>query len=734
MTIMSADQPNRLSSLLRNAEGDPSGAGGSPVRGAAGGMRLIGQKSKWDLAPRDQPLITPNAPYRMLGSAALGELVDAEWLLVTGHGGFAMGTALSLPRRKYHTMLNAAATPPVDRIATFLLRERVRIGDGPWVALDAFDRGENDLVLDSARPLGSFRAGADEVAWTYSVQGPENSRAEIRKTLRVGRGANTCGIQYKVVTPASRRIELEVTPLLQLRDFHAERPDTELDDFEFEPQSDGLVARREGHELRLRFEGGAYEHQPALTEPLWLFFEHDRGGDAFDRHAAPGALTVAAEDGASAEAYVFGSLAPDEPDVDLFAGAGPDRARLDAITTKAITHHPSLMRSRELIEASEAYLVTREVDGKKLKTVIAGYPWFADWGRDTMISLPGLMLVTGRFDDALACLSTFAAHVSEGMIPNRFDDYGGEPHYNTVDASLWFLHAAAMYRDAARDDDSYQNLLKPAALEIIDRYRSGARFNIHMDEDGLIVAGDESTQLTWMDAKRDGRVFTPRHGKAVEINALWAHGLALTADAIRETDKHRAAELAELAKLVGDSFNDAFQGGPDGGLHDCLRLTEDGSWRSTDELRINQIFAVSLERSPLADDAKAGVVEVVKRHLLTPRGMRTLAPGSDRYRPHFEGDMISRDDAYHNGTAWPWLAGPYAEAALRVGKFSDAAKAEARAAIQPLLDTMDSGCLGQIAEVFDADDRAGRGQVEGGCPAQAWSVAEALRLLVMIDD
>jgi predicted glycogen debranching enzyme len=714
-------------------ESDAAGSGGGPVRGTPGGMRLIGQKSEWGMEPRDQPLITPNAPYRMLGSAALGELVDAEWLLTTGHGGFAMGTALGLPRRKYHTMLNAAARPPVNRVATFLLRERVRIGDGDWVDLFAYDRGENDLVLDTARPLGSFRAGADEVAWTFSVRGPENSRAEVRKTIRVGRGVNTCGVQYKIVTPASQRVELEVIPMLQVRDFHDEQPDTELDEFTFDAAASSLNVTRGEHQLRLAFEGGQYSHDPQIGEPIWLFFEADRGGQPFDRHALPGVLHVTAEDGESREAQVFGALAPDEPDTSLFRGAGPDRARLDAIATHAIRHHPELMRSRELIEASEAYLVTREVNGETLKTVIAGYPWFADWGRDTMISLPGLMLVTGRFQDALACLATFAAHVSEGMIPNLFDDYAGEPQYNTVDASLWFLHAAALYRREADDDAGYQRDLKDAAIEIIDRYQSGTRFGIKMDEDGLIAAGDETTQLTWMDAKRDGQVFTPRHGKAVEINALWHHGLLMTAEAVESTDADKAERLRSLASRVRTSFNDAFTGGPEGGLHDCLLPDGDGGWRPSNELRINQVFAVSLEHSPLERDQAARVVQVVRERLLTPRGVRTLAPDSDRYRPHFEGDMMSRDAAYHNGTAWPWLAGPYAEAELRADGFSDAARHRARAAIQPLLNTMDTGCLGQIAEVFDAEDRPGRGQVEGGCPAQAWSVAETLRLLVMID-
>ncbi|MFI4854061.1 MAG: amylo-alpha-1,6-glucosidase, partial [Phycisphaerales bacterium JB065] len=360
-----------------------------------------------------------------------------------------------------------------------------------------------------------------------------------------------------------------------------------------------------------------------------------------------------------------------------------------------------------------------------------GYPWFADWGRDTMIALPGLLLVTGRHEDAMSTLRTYARHVSEGMIPNRFDDYGGPPHYNTVDASLWFHHAAAEYLRASGDEAGYREELLPALLEIITGYTRGTRFGIGVDEaDGLVFAGDDTTQLTWMDAKRDENVFTPRHGKAVEINALWFNALRSTAAAMRMVgaDGAKADELDAMAGRVRESFNAAFLDGPGGGLIDCLRPNGNGGWDATDELRPNQLFAVSLPHSPLDAEAKQRVVAVCKEKLLTPMGMRTLSPDHPRYRPHFTGDMMSRDDAYHNGTVWPWLIGPMAEATLRAGGFTAEAKREARAMIEPLIKTMESGCLGQICEVSDAD----KPRLEQGCIAQAWSVAEVLRIGVLV--
>jgi predicted glycogen debranching enzyme len=298
------------------------------------------------------------------------------------------------------------------------------------------------------------------------------------------------------------------------------------------------------------------------------------------------------------------------------------------------------------------------------------------------------------------------------MIPNKFDDYTNEPEYNTVDASLWFIHACYAYVRASGDDETFQRKLLPACRAIIDGYTRGTRWHIKVDEtDGLVTQGDANTQLTWMDAKCDGVAFTPRQGKAVEINALWYNALVLM-------------RLDERAARVRESFNRAFWVSPFRGLCDVVDGTRrDGS------IRPNQIFAVSLPNSPLDRDRQRAVVEVVRRELLTSFGLRTLAPGDPKFCPAYTGPQFRRDRAYHNGTIWPWLIGAFLEAYLNVNEHSDESVKQARAWLTPLVASMETrGCIGQIAEIFEATEP----YRPVGCPAQAWSVAEVLRLATML--
>jgi predicted glycogen debranching enzyme len=366
-------------------------------------------------------------------------------------------------------------------------------------------------------------------------------------------------------------------------------------------------------------------------------------------------------------------------------------------------------------------------------TILAGYPWFADWGRDAMISLPGLLLTTGRYADARRVLAGFARHARDGIIPNCFDDKGGGGEgggalYNPVDASLWFVHAACASLSASGDREGFRGRIRDACLDVIDAYKHGTT-NIRMDDDALIAAGDETTQLTWMDAKRDGVTFTPRHGKAVEINALWHHDLLALADAIEPDDAARADELRLLAGRVAESFRRVFWNEDKQCCFDAV--SPDGT--CSGEIRPNQIFAVSLEHSPLDDEQQRGVVEAVRRCLLTRHGLRTLDPAEPGYHGRYEGSMFERDAAYHNGTVWPWLIGPYVEAVLRVGRFSVPAIEHAREALAPLIAYLQEGrCPGQLPEVFDGDDTPEHPQRPDGCPAQAWSVAEVLRAYAMV--
>ena len=345
--------------------------------------------------------------------------------------------------------------------------------------------------------------------------------------------------------------------------------------------------------------------------------------------------------------------------------------------------------------------------------MIAGYPWFADWGRDTMISLPGLLLSTRRFAEAGQVLSVFAGYVSDGMVPNLFDDYSNEPRYNTVDASLWFIHAAHEFLRCSKDQEFYDSHLRTACEAIIDGYCRGTRFNIKMDPaDGLITQGDATTQLTWMDAKTGDVVHTPRYGKVVEINALWYHVLCL----MGRTD---------LAKLVEANYAKTFWNDAEHGLFDVFN--ECGRDPS---IRPNQIFAVSLPNSPLSDQEKYAVVDVVQRKLLTPKGLRSLDENDHKFQPLYTGDQFHRDAAYHNGTIWPWLMGAFLDAYLKVHGRTSEARAQARTWMQPLMESMlHETAIGQISEIYEAKPphRA------VGCYAQAWSIAELLRLAVELE-
>jgi predicted glycogen debranching enzyme len=368
-----------------------------------------------------------------------------------------------------------------------------------------------------------------------------------------------------------------------------------------------------------------------------------------------------------------------------------------------------------LLRAANDFVVARKTpDGKPGTSILAGYPWFADWGRDTFISLPGLLLLPGRFEQAKQVLTVFAAYVSEGMIPNRFDDYTSEPSYNTVDASLWFIHSAFEYARLAKESETFEKTLKPACRKIIDGYRRGTRFGIRMDEaDGLIVQGDANTQLTWMDAKCNGVAFTPRQGKPVEINALWYHALVLMGE-------------AQLAAKVNENFTKAFWISPFRGLADVVRGS--GPYDRDNSIRPNQIYAASLPNSPLSAEQQSAVVEVVRRELLTPNGLRTLAKSDPKYRNRYTGPQFVRDQAYHNGMVWPWLIGGFLDAYLRVHGDSDESVAQARRWLSPLIDAMDDGCIGHIAEIYEAEEP----YRSVGCCAQAWSIAEVMRVAVRI--
>lgn len=724
-------------------------------------------------------------------------LLRREWFLTNGLGGFASGTPLCIPQRRYHNFLIGALRPPVGRVVGLS-----SVVEG--VTLKAPPGGGSEQRIDFssfAFPSRAAAAGAGEAAPSTKVYSPGGHSllqrfekdvscrwsyrygpVEFTRELALARHENAAVLRY-TVTSARAHARLELRPLTALRDFH------ELVRHEQRRNEYSVMAGPSGVEIASRGASVAIELTPGHAEGSfvqdrqWWFDlvyarDQERGQDGVEDLFSPGVFRVEVPAGRPTVVEIVARMptealrsarTPRGRALSCDEIVGAERERLDALAAQTVSGlgGPALsdderVSIRTLVADADQFVVRREraparpaptllasrpAPTESDVSVIAGYPWFSDWGRDTMISLPGLLLVTGRLDEAARAMNAFAALTRRGLVPNCFDNGTGEAEYNTVDASLWYLQAAANLHAAcvARgqpDPTDDSSAIRRTCLAIIEAYQNGTDFNIKADpRDGLISAGEMGTQLTWMDAKRDGVVFTPRHGKPVEINALWYSGLHCVADLVEKDRPRTSRELRQVAERVGKSFREQFWNADDGCLFDVL-APRAGSFVGVREVRPNQIFACSLPHSPLEQAQQQSVLKVVQEHLLTPRGLRTLSSRERGYIGFFEGPLFDRDRAYHNGTVWPWLLGPYAESVLRVGKFSERSRALARDAIQPLLDmiapsaSIDSGgpAIGQIPEIYDGDERRGSGGTviprrPDGCFAQAWSVAECLRVL-----
>ena len=663
--------------------------------------------------------------------------LKAEWLLTNGLGGYAMSTPAGINTRRYHGLLVAALTPPVNR---FVALNAV----ADTVTLDPNSAHQYALTLTGFRFAGAsdsptttpapcvFRRGLD-CSWVYTFAAPAGE-VRITKSLHLFDRRNAIALTYRIDAPGVVRLALR--PLTALRDFHHLAAGEQIaNGYQARPVKGGVMCATRSAGLHIVCYEATYIQDPDIWHDIEYARDAQRGQTNVEDLFSPGEFIIEAD--RSIETTLYASVDAAQPQAiepDKKARAARVRTHIDT----AISNAPAASQADKesiarLTLAAEDFIVKRGSAQVGSVSVIAGYPWFADWGRDTMISLPGLLLCTGRYQEALSALKIFAKHRRGGLIPNRFDDREGPAHYNTVDASLWYLVAAAQYRQAADDHDGYTEYLAPACNDIIDAYRVGTDFGIGMDTDGLIAAGNPQTQLTWMDAQREGVTFTPRYGKAVEINALWHHGLIVTADAIEDESPRRAAEQRAIAELARESFVSVFFR-PDGlGLFDRLEPVEGDGWIASPEIRPNQLFAASLASGPLDRDQRRMIVDVVRDRLLTPAGVRTLDPGDEEYTGRYAGDMFTRDRSYHNGTVWPWLLGPYAEAVLRAGGFDAASRTEARASLGGLLGTLASEGLGQLPEIYDGDDSPAEPRAADGCPAQAWSIAETLRALTMLN-
>jgi predicted glycogen debranching enzyme len=612
-----------------------------------------------------------------------------EWLITNGLGGFASSTVVGMNIRRYHGLLCAATLPPVGRVMTVnRIGELLMLDDKPEPLLEfSVNAFRGQLHPRGDRYLTRF--DLDKTArWEYDVNG-----VQIVKELQMVWKKNVSAVRY-TINSGDRPFRLSLLPMVSLRDFHALRQ-AGWASFAAESSERAVTVSEGALSVTITSDGGSFTQQPDWWYGQIYPIESERGQDDAEDLYTPGRFVLAGSGTTSITLWIsLEKIGPMNWDQEL--------ERRKVAGSKSLT-------IGRLLRAANDFVVSRKSpDGSEGSTVIAGYPWFADWGRDTMISLPGLFLTPGRFAEAKQVLGVFAKYVSQGMIPNRFDDYTNEPSYNTVDASLWFIHAAFEYRRTSGDAEGFEKILLPACKAIIEGYRDGTRFNIHMDPaDGLITQGDMHTQLTWMDAKTDGICFTPRQGKPVEINALWYHALVLMG-------------MSDMAKRAGESFVRLFWISPFRGLADVV----EGNRRDA-SIRPNQIFAASLPNSPLSEAQQSAVVEVVRRELLTPMGLRTLARSDPNFKGKYSGPQVQRDAAYHNGTVWAWLMGPFLEAYLKVNKKSAEAVSQAKQWLEPLILHMsDQGAIGQIAEIFEGDEP----HRPVGCPAQAWSVAEVLRL------
>ncbi len=566
------------------------------------------------------------------------------------------------------------------------------------VAGETFDLGCNQFP-GAVHPRGyefldTFRRDVFP-QFDYSFAG-----VRLRKTIAAIDGENTTVILYEILE-ATGEITVELRPFIAARDYHALsqannfiRRNAIFDEGVFAYQAyDGLPV------LYLSVPQSTFQPSPDWYYRFEYPIEQERGLDAHEDLFTPGTLTRSAHAG-SRFAVIASSEHPAGGDgIELIER---ERQRRETVMAGVLIDGPL---GRPLALAADQFIVRRGAG----KTIIAGYPWFTDWGRDAMIALPGLCLATGRFDDARKILQQFASVVSEGMLPNRFPDAGEEPEYNTADATLWFFVAVEKYVAAAGDREFARSLL-PILRDIIRWHERGTRHNIHVDADGLLTAGTAGDQLTWMDAKIGDWVATPRNGKAVEINALWYNALCVAAGFDRE--------FAAGAARVRDRFLQLFWNEQYGCLYDVV----DGDRRDP-SIRPNQIFAISLPH-PLLDSPHAErVLDVVERKLLTPFGLRTLADDDPRFVPRVVGSPRERDAAYHQGTVWPWLLGPYITALVRMR--GQRGVAEGRRLIAGLEGHLAEAGVGSISEIFDgAPPHAPR-----GCIAQAWSVGEVLRVL-----
>ncbi len=780
--------------------------------------------NRWPLFHNKSKNGSPAAVSISTANQPIENLLTREWLLTNERGSYASSTIAGCNTRGYHGLLIGSLNPPVNRIMALANCLEMVIFEGKVLNLSTFEfsnkfapsgftllkRFRRDIAVHfdyelapapGSRPSWLGQAETGKAGSPAGIVIPAKAGIKLTKSVYLLRDTDTVALVYDF-TSVREPVEFALRPFVGLRDFHMlQKSHAPLCSRRL---GDGVLVRHNvlnSCELFLSCPSAHFEKD----RQWWFNFVYrnnrERGQDFTEDLWTPGFFKCRIE--TPTKIVLWANLSPP------WARCKPEELTnldIDAVHEDLRRHQESMKRNcrlpssncqfqignrlhsrnrrcerkseignRKYFEAlcltADRFIAKRQAnhnhspeDSLRRTTILAGYPWFADWGRDAFIALPGLLLSTGRFEEAKSVLTTFATAADEGMIPNRFDDRSGTTYFNSIDASLWFINAAFQYLAASGDSKTFMQELLPTIRWIIDSYHKGTRFDIRADADGLITAGNNQTQLTWMDAKYEGIAFTPRYGKAVEVNALWYNSLCLLAqfytdrplpatsrgvipakagieNARRGSARRGAAtpRQAEHYRTMADevraSFCGLFWNKSKGYLNDCILppalSCESKSGGSVDEsLRPNQIFAVSLPFSPLSPSQQKSVVNAVQNQLLTPYGLRTLNVQDSRYKGVYSGPQQQRDEAYHQGTVWAFLIGPFVESFLKVNGFSRKSKKKAAEFIQPLLQHLTKdGCLGSVSEIFDGDAP----HKPRGCIAQAWSVAELIRAYQLIN-
>ncbi|MHC4243481.1 MAG: amylo-alpha-1,6-glucosidase [Planctomycetota bacterium] len=688
--------------------------------------------SRWSLFRNKSHNGSPAKVSISTANQPIEDLLTREWLLTNEHGSYSSSSIVGCNTRGYHGLLIGSLNPPVNRIMALAYCLEMVIVKGQSFNLSTFEF--NDKFTPAGHNLQKQFRQDFGVHFDYELD-----KLKLTKSIYLLRDKDTVALVYDF-TSVPEPLEFVSRPFVGLRDFHT-----------LQHSHAPLCARRLGDSVLVRHDVPnsceLFLNCPSVNfvvdRQWWFNFiyrnDRERGQDFTEDLWTPGFFKHRIEK--PCKIVLWATLSPPQSHCkpEELTGLNIDTVRKNLLRHQEnIKHKANSMRVSKngnqvsdfetLCLTADAFIAKRQTNNHDRTTILAGYPWFADWGRDAFISLPGLLLSTGRFEEAKSVLTTFASAADEGMIPNRFDDKSGTTYFNSVDASLWFINAAFQYHKATGDSNTFNQELVPTIRWIIESYHKGTRFDIHADADGLITAGNDQTQLTWMDAKFDGLAFTPRCGKAVEINALWYNALCLLADWDIENSEDSVRspnDYKSMAEKVRTSFCELFWNESKSYLNDCI--LPDGSVE--DSLRPNQIFAVSLGFSPLSPSQQKAVVKAVQKQLLTPYGLRTLNVQNSRYHGIYTGPQQERDEAYHQGTVWSFLLGPFVESFLKINGFSRKSKKKAAEFIEPLLQHLtEDGCLGSVSEIFDGD----MPHKPKGCFAQAWGVAELIRAYQLI--